>query len=86
LSVSFKGLDEESIVANLDLKGLFTSAGSACLSGSIEASHVLKAMRVSKEWIKGSIRFSLGLSTTDKDISYCLEEIPGIIEHLRSVS
>ena len=86
LSVSFKGLDEESIVVNLDLKGIFASAGSACSSGSIEASHVLEAIGISKEWIKGSIRFSIGSSTTDRDISYCLKEIPNIIEHLRSMS
>ena len=86
LSVSFKGLNEESIIVNLDLKGIFASAGSACSSGSIESSHVLEAMGVSKEWIKGSIRFSLGSSTTDRDISYCLKEVPSIIEHLRSIS
>ena len=86
LSVSFKGLNEESIIVNLDLKGIFASAGSACSSGSIESSHVLEAMGVSKEWIKSSIRFSLGSSTTDRDISYCLKEVPNIIEHLRSIS
>ncbi len=86
LSVSFKGLNEESIIVNLDLKGIFASAGSACSSGSIESSHVLEAMGVSKEWIKGSIRFSLGSFTTDRDISYCLKEVPNIIEHLRSIS
>jgi len=83
LSLAFAGLDADSLAVNMDMKGIFVSAGSACTSGAPEASRVLEAMGVEPRYAKGSIRFSLGISTTDRDISYCVETIPDLVEHLR---
>jgi len=86
LNISFKNIDGESLLANFDMKSICASAGSACTSGSLELSHVLKAMGVDEITAKSSVRFSLGSDNTDADISYCLKEIPEIARHLRSVS
>ncbi len=85
LNLAFAGVDADSLAVNMDIKGIFVSAGSACTSGAPEASRVLEAMGVEPRYAKGSIRFSLGIGTTDSDISYCIETIPGMVEHLRSV-
>jgi len=85
LSLRFDGVDVDSLIANMDMKGIFASAGSACTSGDPEASRVLEAMGVDTRYVKGSVRFSLGMGTTDSDISYCIETIPALVEHLRSV-
>ncbi len=86
LNISFKYVEGESILLNLDLKGIAASSGSACTSGSLEASHVLKAMGVDTALIQGSVRFSLGLMNTQADIDRVIKEIPPIIEKLRSMS
>ena len=83
LSLAFAGVDADSLAVNMDIKGIFASAGSACTSGAPEASRVLEAMGIEPRYAKGSIRFSLGISTTDSDISYCIETIPALVEHLR---
>jgi cysteine desulfurase len=84
LNLSFEGIDSTLLIASLDLKGIFVSAGSACLAASNEKSHVLKAMSVEDDRIKSSVRFSLAVDTTDEDISYCLEEIPYIVSRIRN--
>lgn len=86
LNLSFKNIAGESLLANFDMAGICASAASACTSGNLEPSHVLKAMNIDEATARSSVRFSLGFDNTDSDIDYCLKEIPAIIKHLRSVS
>jgi len=86
LSMCFEFVEGESIILNLDLKGIAVSSGSACTSGSLEPSHVLKAMGVEPALAQGSIRFSLGKDNTEEDIDYILEVLPEIISRLRAMS
>jgi cysteine desulfurase len=69
-----------------DLPGLEVSTGSACASGLMEASHVLRAIRVPPHMIHGSVRFSLGHYNTEADVDAALQVIPPIIERLRNMS
>ena len=86
LSVSFDGIDSESILMMLDQKGICWSSGSACTTGSLEPSHVLKAMHVPLSRAKGSIRFSFSAYNTQADVDRVREALPGIISKLRSQS
>lgn len=86
LSVGFKYVEGESLLINFDLKGICASTGSACTSGSIGQSHVLKAMGVEAVTARGTVRFSLGPDNDEADIDYCLREVPKIVKRLRSVS
>lgn len=86
LNMSFEFVEGESIILNLDLKGIAVSSGSACTSGSLEPSYVLKAMGVEPAIAQGSIRFSLGRDNTEEDIEYVLDALPEIIEKLRKMS
>ena len=85
-NISFGNIDGESVLLMLDEKGISVSTGSACSSGSSDPSHVLLAMGISPLNAKSSIRFSLGMDNSDEDVDLVLEHIPGIIEHLRSIS
>jgi cysteine desulfurase len=67
------GLKAETAVIGFDLEGIAVSSGSACSSGKVQPSHVLKAMGFGPEPAKGAVRLSLGWSTTDADIDCCLE-------------
>lgn len=86
VNLSFKGAEGESIILSLDLKGVAVSSGSACTSGSLDSSHVLKAMKVDDLLAQGSIRFSLGYQTTKADLDYTISILPDIIDRLRSMS
>lgn len=86
LNLSFEFIEGESIVLNLDLEGIAVSTGSACTSGSLEPSHVLKAMGVDPAVIQGSLRFSLGQDNSEEDIKRVIEVLPGIISRLREMS
>ncbi|MDR0313002.1 MAG: cysteine desulfurase [Treponema sp.] len=86
LDVSFPGAEGESILLHMDLKGIEASTGSACASGSLEPSHVLMATGLGPELAHGSIRFSLGWGISEDDIDYIINELPPIIEKLRSMS
>ena len=86
LNLSFTGIEGESIVLSLDLKGVAVSSGSACASGSIYASHVLEAMGIDPALAQGSIRFSLGKDNKEEDIDYVLSILPEIVTRIRSMS
>ena len=86
LNISFRYIEGESLILNFDMKGIFASTGSACTSGSLEPSHVLTAMGVPPDISQGSIRFSFGYENTEKDVEYCLAEIPPIVKRLREMS
>ena len=83
-SIAYKGVESESIVLGLDLKGIAVSAGSACTSGAVEPSYVLVAMGIPVEWAMGAVRSSLGRSTTAEDIDYVVESIEPIVRKLRA--
>jgi len=85
-NICMRYIEGESILINLDFEGICASSGSACTSGSLEPSHVLLAMGIPAEVAHGSLRFSLGKYTTDKDIDKVLEVLPPIIERLRKIS
>lgn len=83
---SFEFIEGESLLLNLDLKGIAASSGSACASGSLEPSHVLLAMGICHEIAHGSLRLTLGKSTTKEEIDYLLEVLPEIVTKLRAMS
>ena len=85
-NMCFRNVESESIVLGLDLKGIATSAGSACTSGSVEPSYVLVAMGLPLDWAMGSVRCSLGRSTTAEDIDYVIEATAPLAAKLRALS
>ena len=85
-SVSFEYVEGEAILIHLSNLGICASSGSACTSGSLEPSHVLRAMGVPFTAAHGSIRFSLSVYNTDEDVDYILEKLPPVIEKLRKLS
>jgi len=86
VSLSFEYVEGESILLMLSNLGICASSGSACTSGSLEPSHVLRAMGIPFTAAHGSIRFSLSIYNTEEDIDYILEQLPPIIERLRDIS
>jgi len=86
LNLSFPFIEAESLILDLDLKGVAVSSGSACSSGSGNPSHVLLSMGIPHEMCRGSLRFSLGTENTEKDIDYVLDVLPAIVERIRSMS
>ncbi len=85
-NVCFRNVESESIVLGLDLKGIGVSAGSACTSGNVEPSHVLVAMGVPLDWAMGTVRCSLGRSTTAEEIDYVVDSVEPLAGKLRSLS
>ena len=85
-SVGFPALEAESILLLLSEHGICCSAGAACQSGSLEASHVLKAMNVDPKLAHGSVRFSLSRTTTAEDIDEALRRIPPLIRRLAEMN
>ena len=85
-SISFEYVEGESILLMIDEFGICASSGSACTSGSLEPSHVLRAMGVPFTAAHGSIRFSLSIYNTEEEIDFIIEKLPPIIEHLRNLS
>jgi len=85
-SIGFEYVEGESILLLLNEFGICASSGSACTSGSLEPSHVLRAMGVPFTSAHGSIRFSLSVFNTEKEIDFIIEKLPPIIERLRDMS
>lgn len=83
VSISFPDLTSETILLELDKYGIYAGSGSACTARSVEPSHVLKAIGVSKKYINGTVRFSLGRQTTKKDIDHVLKFLPKVIKDLK---
>ena len=86
LNIAFEYLEGESILVLLDEFGICASTGSACTAGSVEPSHVLRAMKVPPQWLQGAVRFSLGCDNTPAEVAFAADRIPGIIERLRGLS
>ncbi len=85
-NISFEYIEGEAILLLLDQEGICASSGSACTTGSLEPSHVLRAMGVPFTAAHGSIRFSLSYYTTDQDVDRVLKVMPGIVNRLREIS
>ena len=86
LNVSFEYIEGEAIAYRLSDLGICISTGSACASGSLDPSHVIRAMGVPFTAVHGSVRFSLSRYTTDEEIDYVLEKLPGVVIGLRELS
>jgi cysteine desulfurase len=85
-NISFEGIDAESLLIALDLEGIAVSTGSACSSGTLEPSHVLRAMGLPHHRAQNSLRFSLGAGNTEAEVDRLLSVLPPIVEKLRSLS
>ena len=85
-NISFEFIEGESILLLMDGHGICASSGSACTSGSLQPSHVLRAMGIPYTMAHGSVRFSLSVYNTDEEIDFIIEKLPPIIERLRSMS
>jgi cysteine desulfurase len=86
LNIGFDYVEGEAILMRLDDKGVCASSGSACTSGSLEPSHVLRAMGVPFTCVHGSIRFSLSRYNTEEEMDFIIRELPDIIQLLRAMS
>ncbi len=85
-NISFRFIEGEGLLINLDLQGVAVSTGSACSSGSLEPSPVIRALGRNDELARGAIRFSFGKDNSDEDVEYVLEILPRAIENLRRLS
>ncbi len=85
LNVSFDGLDGEELLINLDLEGLCISSGSACMVGSVQASHVLLAMGVPEQIARATVRYSLGKTTTPEQIAHAAQATISVVERLQKI-
>lgn len=84
-SVSFEGVEAETLLMRLDMEGIACSAGSACTAGSVEPSHVLKAIGLPRARAAGTLRFSFGQDNTPDDVDYMLEVLSGVVEAIRGI-
>jgi cysteine desulfurase len=85
-NISFDRVEAESLLIALDLEGVAVSTGSACSSGTLEPSHVLKAMGLPVHRTQNSLRFSLGLFSTGEEVDYVVRVLPHLVEKLRSLT
>lgn len=86
VNVTFPDAEGESLVLYLDAQGIFASTGSACASSALHPSHVLKAIGLPDDVVHGSVRFTLGRSTTAEDIETVITAVPPLVERLRKMS
>jgi cysteine desulfurase len=85
-NISFDRVEAESLLIALDLQGIAVSTGSACSSGTLEPSHVLRAMGFPAHRTQNSLRFSLGLFSTDAEVDQVIEVLPRLVEKLRGLT
>jgi len=85
-NISFRFIEGEGLLINLDMQGIAVSTGAACSSGSLEPSPVIRALGRNDELARGAIRFSLGKENTAEDVEYLLEILPKAVENLRRLS
>jgi cysteine desulfurase len=85
-NISFDRTEAESLLIALDLEGIAVSTGSACSSGTLEPSHVLKAMGLPAHRTQNSLRFSLGAANTEADIDRAIAVLPAVVQKLRSLT
>ena len=85
-NISFDAVEAESLLIALDLEGVAVSTGSACSSGTLEPSHVLRAMGLPSPRTQNSIRMSLGAGNTDAEVDFVVSKLPAIVEKLRSLT
>ncbi len=86
VNICFEGIEGESLLLLLDAKGICASSGSACTSGSLDPSHVLLALGLPHEVAHGSLRLSLSEYNTEEEVDFIIEEVPKVVEYLRSIS
>ncbi len=86
MNMCFEGIEGESLLLRLDLAGISASSGSACTSGSLDPSHVLLSIGLPHEIAHGSLRISFSDNNSEEDVDYILENVPKIVEYLRSFS
>ncbi|WP_304941857.1 cysteine desulfurase NifS [Vallitalea guaymasensis] len=86
VNYSFEFIEGESLLIMLDMKGISASSGSACTSGSLDPSHVLLGIGLPHEIAHGSLRLTLGIDSTEEDVDYIIEVLPGIVQRLRDMS
>lgn len=84
-NISFKNVDGESLLINLDLKGIYASSGSACTSGSLDPSHVLIAIGLSNELARSSLRVTIGKYNTKEEVDYLLENLEQVVKKIRNI-
>jgi cysteine desulfurase len=85
-NISFEAVEAESLLIALDLEGIAVSTGSACSSGTLEPSHVLRAMGLPSPRTQNSIRLSLGAGNTDAEVDFVVSKLPAIVDKLRSLT
>jgi cysteine desulfurase len=85
-NISFSGIEGEGLLINLDMQGIAVSTGSACSSGSLEPSPVIRALGRNDQLSRGAIRFSFGIGNTDDDVDRVLDILPKSVENLRRLS
>lgn len=85
-NLSFRGVEGEALLISLDLQGIAVSTGAACSSGSLEPSHVLKAMGFQNRRVESALRFSLSRMTTEEEITTALDVIPATVQRMRELS
>ena len=85
-NISFEAVEAESLLIALDLEGIAVSTGSACSSGTLEPSHVLRAMGLPSPRTQNSIRMSLGAGNTDPEVDFVVSKLPAIVDKLRSLT
>ncbi len=85
-NISFRSIEGEGLLINLDMNGIAVSTGAACSSGSLEPSPIIRALGRNDELARGAIRFSFGKENTVEDVEYLLEVLPKAVENLRKLS
>ena len=86
VNISFRFVEGEAMLLNLDMMGIACSSGSACTSGSLEPSPVLMAMGADPTDAQGALRFSLGLGNTEEDVAYAIDATESVVNKLRALS